>query len=455
MNEQHEMPDMMRKQFEGALWTQFANVALGLWLATSPFTFGYGGNMAWNDVLSGVLLMILGFLSLSYERGLARWATTGLGIWLLLAPLVFWAPTAASYVNATLVGTLAVAFSILVPGMPGMRMQPGPETPSGWSYNPSSWLQRAPVIGIGILGFFISRYLGAVQLGHVDEAWDPFFGGQTMQVLFSDLSESWPVSDAGLGAVAYMMEALSGFMGHRDRWRTMPWMVLMFGFLVIPLGLVHVFLVISQPVLVRNWCTLCIAVAVLMLIMIPLAVDEVVAMGQFINTTRRQGKPFWPNFWKGGTPWTDEEIETHMNEEQDMEEQENGVNFHSPLGKVWYAMVWGVTIPWNLLLMTAAGVWLTVSPGVLVYSGTAADSDHLAGPLVAVIAVIAMAEVLRALRFVAIPVTLWIMVSPFILSGADTLSIINNLAAGAVIIALSIPRGSVRQDYAGWTLLTR
>lgn len=38
-----------------------------------------------------------------------------------------------------------------------------------------------------------------------------------------------------------------GFMGSPSRWRTMPWMVAVFGILVIPLGLVHIFLVISQP----------------------------------------------------------------------------------------------------------------------------------------------------------------------------------------------------------------
>ena len=453
---QHDMPDMMHTQFQNALWTQFANIILGLWLATSPVTFGYGGDMAWNDTVSGIALIMLGFLSLSYERGWARWATTALGIWLLMAPLVLWAPTAASYVNATIVGTLAIAFSILVPGMPGMRMQPGPETPPGWSYNPSSWLQRAPIIGIGMVGFFISRYLAAVQLGYIDEAWDPFFGNQTMNVLTSDMSEAWPVSDAGLGAVAYMLEALSGFMGHRDRWRTMPWMVLMFGFLVIPLGLVHIALVMSQPVLVGNWCTLCIAVALLMLLMIPLAVDEVVAMGQFIKTTRSQGKPFWTNFWKGGTPWTDEEIEAHM--DSNGGHGSNGddePDFQSPLGEASRAMVWGVTVPWNLLLMAAAGIWITVAPGVLLYEGSMANSDHLAGPIIAVIAVTAMAEVTRSVRLLAIPVALWIMLSPLLLDGGTTASLVSNLIAGLLIIALSVPRGPIRQRYADWSTMMR
>jgi hypothetical protein len=92
--------------------------------------------------------------------------------------------------------------------MPGMRMLPGPTTPPGWSYNPSDWLQRAPVIALGIISFFISRYLAAYQLGYIDHAWDPIFGNSTVTVLDSKVSRAWPVSDAGFGAVSYMIEAL-------------------------------------------------------------------------------------------------------------------------------------------------------------------------------------------------------------------------------------------------------
>lgn len=59
-------------------------------------------------------------------------------------------------------------------------------------------------------------------------------------------------------------------MGSPTHWRTMPWMVTFFGILVIPLGLVHILLVISQPVIVGEWCTLCLLAAAIMLPMIPL-----------------------------------------------------------------------------------------------------------------------------------------------------------------------------------------
>ena len=44
----------------------------------------------------------------------------------------------------------------------------------------------------------------------------------------------------------------------------MPWMVTFFGILVVPLGLTHIVLVISQPVVVGAWCTFCLLAALIM-----------------------------------------------------------------------------------------------------------------------------------------------------------------------------------------------
>jgi hypothetical protein len=72
----------------------------------------------------------------------------------------------------------------------------------------------------------------------------------------------------------------------------MPWMVTFFGILAVPLGVTSIVLVILQPLSVGAWCTICLATALAMLIMIPLTLDEVVAMGQFLAQSRREGKPF-------------------------------------------------------------------------------------------------------------------------------------------------------------------
>ena len=41
-------------------------------------------------------------------------------------------------------------------------------------------------------------------------------------------------------------------MGTRDRWRTMPWMVTFFGILVIPLGVVSIYFIIIQPIMIAG-----------------------------------------------------------------------------------------------------------------------------------------------------------------------------------------------------------
>jgi hypothetical protein len=301
------------------LWIPWTILLIGVWLALSPWMLGHlnealwtvpsGGRgvwfsddthdqlraqlMTWSDIASGVLLAVCAWRMLRPNRPIAWWVACAVGAWLVVAPVVFWSPTAAAFANDTLIGLLVIALTILVPGMPNMvaYMQMGPPRPPGWTYNPSSWDQRWILIALGFVGLVVSRYLAAYQLGYLDAVWDPFFGfdGGTRAVLDSDMSHMWPVSDAGMGAVAYSFEFLMGYMGGISRWRTMPWMVTIFGILVIPLGLAHIALVMSQPVVVHEWCTMCLVAAGVMLPMIPLEADEVVAMGQHVRNSARRG----------------------------------------------------------------------------------------------------------------------------------------------------------------------
>lgn len=86
-------------------------------------------------------------------------------------------------------------------------------------------------------------------------------------------------------------------IGGRGRWRSMPWIVIVFGIAVGPLGLISVLLVIAQPVLYGAFCTLCLASAVISLSMIPSAVDEVLASLQHLRRVQRGGGSVWRAFW--------------------------------------------------------------------------------------------------------------------------------------------------------------
>ena len=458
--------EMLHAHHTRTLWVHLLVVLLGAWLLSSPFTFGYGNvdlagsgvaritaarglpsiaargaAMIWSDVISGVLLITFGLLSLNPRRMWAPWAACLVGIWLLFAPLIFWAPTAAAYANDTFIGALVIALTVLIPGMPGMitMMKMGPEIPPGWSYNPSSWLQRTPMIVLAWVGFFFSRYLTAYQLGYIDSVWDPFFGTGTMRVLDSEVSLAWPISDAGLGTVSYLLEAQMGYMGGTKRWRTMPWMVAFFGILVVPLGVTSITLIILQPVAVGTWCTACLATAGAMLIMIPLTLDEVIAMGQFLLQSHREGKPFWRTFFKGDT------IDGGGADSR-------SPGFTAPLKETAPAMAWGVNVPWNLLLSAVLGLWLMATPAVFGTppQSSAGDSNHLVGALIVTVAVIAMAEVARPVRFINMLLGVWIIFAPWLLSGASATAGWNNVIVGVILILISGPRGAVREHYAGW-----
>jgi hypothetical protein len=70
--------------------------------------------------------------------------------------------------------------------------------------------------------------------------------------------------------------------------------------------------------------------------------------------------------------------------------------------------------------------------------------------LVFTVAVISMAEVVRAGRFLNVLLGLWIIAAPWLLSGATTSSIWNSVLVGVVIVVLSFPRGNIRERYGGW-----
>jgi uncharacterized membrane protein len=177
--------------------------------------------------------------------------------------------------------------------------EPAASIPPGWTYNPSSWSERAWLVGVAVLGFGISGYLALYQYGLLEDVWEPFFHGGSQQVLHSFLSRVLPVPDAALGAAAYALDAVTGMIGRQDRWRSMPWMVVLFGLAVGPLGLVSVLLVIAQPAVLHAWCTLCLGSAVISLIMIGPAMDEVLASLQFLRRCHQKNTPLWTAFWHG------------------------------------------------------------------------------------------------------------------------------------------------------------
>ena len=463
---------MMDRDERRVRWAHFANIGLGLWLASSPLIYDAAttqsvgdavlsvtadrglpavewraGALGLSDFLSGLALAFFGAMSLSARaKWWAQWGAAFVGIWLLFAPLIFWSPSAAQYNNDMIVGALAIAFSVLVPMMPGMSMtgmMDPKSVPPGWTYSPSTDAQRLPIAVMGIIGLLISRYLTAYQLGHIDGVWEPFFAGSasdprngTEEIITSDVSKMWPIPDAGLGAISYMLEILMAVMGTRDRWRTMPWMVTFFGILVIPLGVISIYFIIIQPIIIGTWSTLALIAALAMLIMVPFALDEVIAMGQFLYWARCRGKPLIRTFFKGDAV--------------DNGEVDDSDVMTSPRA-FWADTKRGLTLPWNLAVSIGIGIFLMLSRVLLGVTGAAANSHHVIGALVITVSIIATAEVARGLRFINVLLGVWLAAPPFLMDGWDGSVEIMSLVAGLALIALSFPRGKRSgEHYASW-----
>ena len=217
----------------------------------------------------------------------------------------------------------------------------------------------------------------------------------------------------------------------------MPWLVLIFGIMIVPLGVVSITFIVIQPILLGTWCTLCLITAAAMLIQIPYAVDELIATCQFLRRRKRAGAPVLRVFLTGDT---DEGPDDKRDE-----------SFERPASAVIGDMLGGgVTVSWSLLASAAIGIWLMFTRLTLGTEGTLANTDHLIGALAVTVAVSAMAESLRAVRFLnlclgaALVICAFVMEATWLQSGAD-------IAAGVALMVVSLPRGPVRHKYGGWS----
>jgi uncharacterized membrane protein len=171
-------------------------------------------------------------------------------------------------------------------------------------HNPSAWRHRVPIAVLAAVAFVLATWMALYQWRLVDTVWDPVFGAQTTAVLDSDVSESMRrtigLPDAALGAFAYLGDAILGLAGSTRRWQYRPWMVFLFGIDVIPLGIVSAVLVALQGLVVGSWCFLCLVTALISLVLVVMAYDEVWASFVYLRRVWRATHDralLWRVFW--------------------------------------------------------------------------------------------------------------------------------------------------------------
>jgi uncharacterized membrane protein len=410
-------------------WTHYLVIFLGFWLIASPATFGYASDPLFcnNSILCGFLAVAFGIYTLTRLKVWASWMLSFIGLWLQFAPLLFWAKDPVIYLNDTLIGLLLIAFSLIIPRLPYEDSDNSPGIPIGWSHNPSTWTQRIPIIALACFCWFLARYLAAFQLGYYPTVWDPLFEDGTFQVLRSKVSKAFPISDAGLGALSYTVEAILGCVGGEKRWRTMPWLVLLFGILVVPVGIISILLVILQPVVVGAWCTICLFTSLGMLFMVVLTLNEVVASLQFLRWNRKKGHPFWRTFWKGGT----------IPQGPIRKQSEDHI-------------LLAVTPTINLFLTSLIGIVLMFSPSYFELKGHFSNLIHVIGALTAANSIIAMAEVARIARFLNVFFGSCLLLSVLFHPTLPYPALSCLASLSVALILLSFRRGPIEERYGSY-----
>jgi nucleoside-diphosphate-sugar epimerase len=453
-------PEQLRARHEAQLkaehganrWAHFVNMGLGTWLITQPLLINVEEPLLrWSEMVLGAALIVSAALALSWRAQWARWLCAGIGALVMAVPFLFSTANAAAYLSDTLVGALIFGFAVCTkpePGPSAIAALTGPVAPPDWSYNPSAWTQRLPIIVLAVLGLYVSRYLAAYQLGHIPDVWDPFFAGSpadpqngTEEIITSAVSKAWPVSDAAVGGYTYLLEILTGIVGSRMRWRTMPWLVVLFGLMIAPLGITSIFFIIIQPIVIGTWSTIALIGAAAVLVQIPYSLDELLATLQYLRRRAKAGQNWLRVLFLGGT---DEMPETANGEPDEFDRSPGAVIKHMVGG--------GVSLPWNLAMAAIIGLSLLFTRITLGAEGSLANAHHVIGSLVLTVVSIAAAEVARPVRYLNVPLGVALMAAPF-LFGAGTVSTVVSVVLGVALVALSIRRGAIRERYGTWNRL--
>jgi uncharacterized membrane protein len=148
--------------------------------------------------------------------------------------------------------------------------------PAGWHHNPSGWSSRLPALALALVGCGIAMYLMLYQVGAIAHVWEPFFGSGSHYILReSAIARHLPFPDAALGALAYLLEAVSECIGGRERWRRWPLAVYGTGAIAAVLTVAALFLIACQLWWFHHFCTLCLASAACSLAIAALVAPEV------------------------------------------------------------------------------------------------------------------------------------------------------------------------------------
>jgi NAD(P)-dependent dehydrogenase (short-subunit alcohol dehydrogenase family) len=103
---------------------------------------------------------------------------------------------------------------------------------------------------------------------------------------------------------------------------------------------------------------------------------------------------------------------------------------------------------WPRVVSLCLGVWLTAAPSLLGYHGPLRVNDLIVGPLVASFSLIAMAEVMRPLRWCNFILGVWLVIAPWVLERSGRL-LPHSFFVGALLMMSASLRGRITRSHGG------
>lgn len=96
-----------------ARWQDWASFALGLWLAVSPWIVGYDGHhtATANAAFVGVALALGAHFQIGLDELWTEWVNLAVGLWLLAAPFALEFVSMVAMANCIIVGCCICALS--------------------------------------------------------------------------------------------------------------------------------------------------------------------------------------------------------------------------------------------------------------------------------------------------------------------------------------------------------
>jgi len=110
---------------------------------------------------------------------------------------------------------------------------------------------------------------------------------------------------------------------------------------------------------------------------------------------------------------------------------------------------------WARIVGTVVGIWFMAEPAVFGYSATAAGvNDRIVGPMLLAASFAALWPVLRFLRWVELPLGIWIFMSPLFFGYGSVLPVGIHVGVGFVLAVLAFLGGKTEKSFGGgWVSL--